>query len=142
MKVKTKSKEKFSVKGSPHGGFGLFANMELKKGDEILEYRGPIITDEQANKKLGMYIFALDHGLNIDGSGRSNKARYINHSCRPNAEAYKVGKKQVFIYAMKKILPGEEITYDYGREFFEGHIIERGCLCGHCNGKGKLKKKK
>ncbi len=137
-----KKKEKFLVKKSATGGLGLFANTELKKGDEILEYKGPIITDDEANEKLGMYIFQLDGGLNIDGSSRKNKARYINHSCRPNAEAYKVGKKQVFIYAMKKIAPGEEITYNYGKEFFNGHIIERGCLCGHCDGKGKLKKRK
>lgn len=140
--MQKKKNSKFKVKRSPHGGFGLYSNTDFKKGDEIIQYKGKIITDEQADKKLGMYLFQLDNGYTIDGSGRANTARYINHSCRPNAESYKVGKKEIWIYAMKKISKGEEITYNYGKEFFDGHIIERGCLCGHCDGKGKLKKSK
>src|SRR5438034_966529 len=61
----------------------------------------------------------------------SNIARYINHSCRPNAEAVISGRR-VWIWSRKKIKAGEEITYDYGAEYFEGVIEPIGCQCQKC----------
>ena len=67
----------------------------------------------------------------IDGSPRSNTARYINHSCRPNAEAYISGRR-VWIWSKRAISAGEEITCDYGKEYFDEHIKPVGCKCEAC----------
>lgn len=134
----------FKVKRSKEKGFGLFAERDFSRGDRLIEYKGEIIEEDEANRRLGMYLFALPKKLTIDGSPRYNMARYINHSCNPNAVAYlSDNKKRVFIFARRKIVMGEEIFYDYGKEFFEEFILPYGCKCGFCDGKGnKIKKKR
>lgn len=111
-------------------GLGLFAQELITKGDLIIEYTGEKITVDEANRRGGQYLFEMTDAWSIDGKGRENTARYINHSCRPNAEAELDEEElRVFIRAKKKILPGEEITYDYGKDFFNTYIKPKGCRC-------------
>ena len=77
------------------------------------------------------YLFEIDNGLTIDGSGSENLARYINHACEPNSRAV-LEEGRVFIYASREIKRGEEITMDYGDEYFEEFIRPTGCKCAHC----------
>lgn len=140
MKKKPAPHPNVVVKKSASSGFGLFAARDMKRGAKIIEYVGDMITDEEAEERLGMYLFNLPGKWTIDGSVRWNTARYANHSCKPNAIAYYVGNKRVFIYTRRALKKGEEITYNYGPDFFEGHILERGCKCGYCDGKGNVKK--
>jgi len=67
----------------------------------------------------------------IDGSARSNIARYINHSCKPNCEAEIVAGR-VFLRALRRIEAGEELSYDYGKEYFDMYIKPYGCRCAAC----------
>lgn len=76
-------------------------------------------------------MFEIDEEYAIDGSARSNIARYINHSCRPNAEAFVTGKR-IWIWSRKIIRAGEEITIDYGTDYFDEHIEPKGCRCKKC----------
>ena len=73
----------------------------------------------------------IDEEYRIDGSPRSNKARYINHSCEPNAKAYKNGLR-VWIWSIRAIEAGEEITCHYGKEYFDDFIKPIGCKCAKC----------
>ncbi len=61
-------------------------------------------------------------------------ARYINHSCKPNAEPV-VRNGGIVIVALRRIEPGEEITYDYGKEYLEYFFEEGGCRCDSCRRK-------
>jgi SET domain-containing protein len=123
------------VKRGAHG-LGLFATGPLKKGEVIAEYWGEIITEEEADRRGGKYLFELEKHMAIDGKSRKNVARYINHSCSPNCEPLEEEKRQrVFIIAKRNIKPGEEFGYDYGREYWDEHIKPIGCRCG-CGGKG------
>jgi hypothetical protein len=70
----------------------------------------------------------------IDGTTRRNLGRYANHSCRPNAESAR-SKGKVILRAIKKIRPGDEITYDYGRDYYLNVITPRGCKCDKCRQK-------
>ena len=70
----------------------------------------------------------------IDGSPRWNLGRYANHSCRPNAEPV-ARKGRVMLVALRPIVPGEEITFDYGDEYFELFFKKSGCRCAACRGK-------
>lgn len=121
---------RFSVKRSS-AGLGLFTNVPIQKGERVIEYTGELITDAEADRRGGQYLFAINGKWTVDGKGRDNIARYLNHSCRPNCESRTRGK-QVFIYARKKIQPGDELTYDYGREFFNEYIKPKGCRCAKC----------
>jgi hypothetical protein len=88
------------------------------------------IADELDTK----YLFEVNARWTVDGSSRKNVARYINHSCRPNAEA-DVKKRKILITAIKTINPGDEITYNYGRDYFNAFIKEHGCRCTACHQK-------
>lgn len=112
-------------------GLGLFAKEDIKKGDFIIEYIGKRITNEYADEHPNRYLFEINSKWTIDGSGRENKARYINHSCKPNAEV-DIKKERIIIFAIKNIKSGEEITYDYQDEYFDDYLRPHGCKCGFC----------
>ena len=122
----------YRVKRS-ESGLGLFATKLIPKRKRIIEYTGPRISNDEVEKSSGKYFFGVNKQWSIDGSGRDNIARYINHSCRPNAEAI-ISRGRIWIWSKKNIKPGEEIVYDYGKEYFEGIIKEIGCKCGKCAG--------
>jgi hypothetical protein len=124
-----------TVKRSAYG-LGLFASGPIKKGEVVAEYWGPIVTDEYINRSNGKYFFEISNGLAIDGKGRKNVARYINHSCKPNCEPEEnVRQKRVFITARRNIKADEEFGYSYGKEYWDEYIKPIGCRCG-CGGKG------
>jgi SET domain-containing protein len=95
---------------------------------------GKLLTNQEADKKNGKYLFEVNSRWTIDGTGRQNLARYLNHSCRPNCEPEIEGKR-VMIYAVKNIKPGEELAYNYGKEYFDEFIKPLGCRCGYCKSK-------
>lgn len=113
-------------------GKGIFALEEIKKGTKILQYIGIKLTTEQADSKPNRYIFEIDENWSIDGSPTYNTARYFNHSCAPNAESILEEPDRIFIAAKKKILPGEEITFDYGKEYLSDYIRKGSCKCQKC----------
>jgi len=128
--------EKLMLKRS-RSGLGLYAAVPFKKGDFVIEYTGRRLTPEEVEQSTSTkYFFEIDKKWTIDGAGRENLARYANHSCRPNCEV-RIWAKRVRIWAMKRILPGDEITYDYGKEYFNEHIKPHGCRCERCRGKKK-----
>ncbi len=113
-------------------GLGLFAEKEIKPG-MYLEYKGKIISTEEADKMKGArYLFEINSKWTIEGSNRKNIARYVNHSCDPNCESLQSGK-HIYIKAIKKIKPSEELTMDYGKEYFDEFIKPVGCKCSKCS---------
>jgi uncharacterized protein len=110
-------------------GLGLFTLEPIPPDKRIIEYVGPIVGEKEMAGSRKKYFFELDEKRAIDGSARSNLARYINHSCRPNAKGYTSGRR-IWIWSLRKIKAGEEITIDYGREYLDAHI--RHCKCAKC----------
>ncbi len=130
--IKNSAPLKYKAKRSS-AGLGLFACADFKKGDFIIEYTGEHITHEESDRRGGKYLFILDDKTVIDGKGRENTARYANHSCKPNAEGEVDEEEQkVRILAKKNIKAGEEITYDYGKDYWKQYIAPYGCKCAHC----------
>jgi len=117
-------------------GLGIFASAPLKKGTFVVEYCGPMLTDEETRAKGGKYLFEVDKNKTIDGSSRKNIARYINHSCKPNCEAEIVGDR-VFISTIRSIQADDELTFDYGKEYYDEYILPYGCRCASCVKKQK-----
>lgn len=115
-------------------GLGIFAGEDIPKGQCLMEYFGRTISPEEEYTINSKYLFEINSKRTIDGSIRENKARYFNHSCRPNAEA-EVVKGKVFISSIKPIKKGEEICYDYGKEYFNEYIKPHGCRCPKCSEK-------
>lgn len=131
-------KKKFTViKARKGAGFGLTTKVPFKKGDFVIEYIGIKRKNKDIEYHTGKYLFEIDDSFTIDGSPRWNLARYINHSCRPNCEVEIDKQGKILIEAIKTIKEGEEITYDYGKEYFNEFIKPIGCKCEKCIKKSK-----
>jgi SET domain-containing protein len=113
-------------------GLGLVTVEPIPKGKRIIEYTGPLISNKEVEQRDGKYFFEVNSKWSIDGSPRDNIARYINHSCQPNSEAILTTRRRVWIWSKRKLKPGEEITYNYGKEYFDGVIKPIGCRCRKC----------
>jgi len=119
-------------------GIGLFCKREISAGEMVIEYAGEeiraILTDYREryydNKGIGCYMFRVDDDLVVDATVRGGAARFINHACDPNCYSKIVdilGKKHIIIFSLRKILPGEELTYDYK---FPIEKVKIPCYCG------------
>ncbi len=115
-------------------GLGLFAAQPIPNNKLIVEYTGRRIPTREAReidrRRANKYLFEIDNRWTIDGAARSNIARYVNHSCDPNAEA-ESNRGRLMYRAIRNIPEGEEITLDYGEEHMELYF-GKGCLCRSC----------
>src|SRR3954462_4927278 len=107
MPSTTSSRRPFRV-GRSKTGFGLFATQTIKRGSFLAYYRGRKLRSHVADEIANKYLFEINSRWTIDGSSRRNVARYITHSCRPNADAEIKGHK-ILIKARKTIHEGDEI---------------------------------
>ena len=127
----------YKIKKSKIDKNGLYANHDIKKGTRIIEYKGKIITSKQSevnpkyDNSKAIYLFNINKKYDLDGDFKFNTARLINHSCDPNCEVLGKGLK-IWIYAMKDIKKGEELSYDYGFSF-DKDFRQYPCRCGSKN---------
>lgn len=112
-------------------GLGLFTLDTIKKGACIVEYTGRTLSTKEHYTSRSKYIFIINSRKRIDGAVRQNRARYINHSCRPNCEI-DIARGRVWILAKRNIRAGEELSYDYDTEYFDRYIKPNGCRCLKC----------
>ena len=121
--------------GRSSAGLGLFAVRPIAKNAYIVTYQGKRISTKEAHRReregKARYMFEINARWTIDGSSRRNLGRYANHACRPNCEpALRKGK--IVLLALRDIAPDEEITYDYGKDYFDLFIAPLGCRCAAC----------
>ncbi|MBU1292742.1 SET domain-containing protein [Patescibacteria group bacterium] len=112
-------------------GLGLFAGEAIPKGACVIEYVGRTISNEEALTSKSKYLFEISKKKTIDGKPKNNKAGYINHACTPNCET-EIHKGRVFVLTLRAIKEGEQLTYDYGKEYVDEFIKPFGCKCDSC----------
>lgn len=120
------------IRSSAIHAAGCYTTAPIKNGARVVEYTGPRITKQQADKKYEhsptTYLFGIGDGSKvIDGHGM---AMFINHSCDPNCETGEI-RGRIWIKAIRNIAPGEELTYDYN--LYDGDEDEAVCNCGAAN---------
>jgi SET domain-containing protein len=137
------------VRRSRVHGRGVFALRRIRKGTRIVEYLGDRVSHREADLRYEhkdisdnhTFLFIVDRGVVIDGGTNGNDARFINHSCDPNAESL-IDDRRVFIEAIRTIQPGEEITYDYqiGRDRTDPPNVDEifACRCGADSCRGSM----
>ncbi len=85
-------------------GNGLFAKVDINKGQFIGTYEGPTA------KRDGTYVlWVFEEGMEPVGRSGRNLLRYLNHQDAGNAEF-----DGFDLYAREDIKSHEEITFDYG----------------------------
>ena len=140
------SRRSFRI-GRAKTGLGLFATTPIKNRSFIVRYSGRVIPNEEAERREARgarYMYELNKKFTLDGSSRSNIGRYANHSCRPNAESV-IYRRQVRIKAVRNIKVGDEITYHYGKDYYDAYIGKARCRCVACTlrrARERLKRKK
>lgn len=128
------------IRGSEIHGRGVYAVKFIPEGARIIEYVGERIGKKTSDRRgtaqqtraeetggAAVYIFTLNDEYDLDGDLPWNTARLINHSCAPNCEA-QIDRLRIFVYALRDIREGEELTFDYG--FDVEHYEDHPCRCG------------
>jgi hypothetical protein len=140
----------FVIRKSRIAGRGAFAVRRIRKGERLIEYTGERITHAVADARYDdehiiphhTFLFSVNRTTVIDAAVDGNDARFINHSCDPNCESA-IDHARVYIEAIRRIRPGEEITYDYayvrdGTETEEEETGKYGCRCGSPKCRGSI----
>ena len=118
------------VEGLPEGK-GVFARSTINSGSMICNYGGVLLTkqqgntipEEDSNYLMELTVFPGEHTffLNHTMDSEFTYGKYINHSSKhPNVRPkvfFKNSLPDAIFLAQKKILPGQQITYNYGRHF-------------------------
>lgn len=123
------------IRSSEIHAAGCYTTAAIASGARVVEYSGDRLPKDVAERiyreRPFTYLFGVGDGETvIDGYGT---AMYINHSCAPNCETEEDEQGRVWIYALRDIAPGEELTYDYYLYDGDG---EQPCCCGapRCRG--------
>jgi SET domain-containing protein len=117
------------IRSSSIHAAGCYTTSPIAKGVKVVEYTGPRISKREADTRFHdsriTYLFGIGDGSTvISGHGA---AMFINHSCDPNCETEEVDGR-VWVMSLRKIAPGEELTYDYN--LYDGDGDEALCYCG------------
>jgi uncharacterized protein len=132
--------QKFAVTVAPSGidGQGVFADEPIAARKKIGEIRGESISVEDARIRATRHervmIVELSPKRAIDFSKSADPMRYTNHSCTPNAQLV-IANGRVEFFALRDIVPAEEITVDYGPTHHQGRLA---CGCGSAGCRGWL----
>jgi hypothetical protein len=125
------------VRSSSIHAAGCYTITPLAKGARVVEYTGPLIDKDEADRryehKSMTYLFGIGDGSRvIDGHG---VAMFINHSCDANCETEEIDGR-VWIKAIRNIAAGEELCYDYC--LYDGGDEEAPCNCGTKKCRGSM----
>ena len=143
------SGKRIQVRRSGVHGKGVFALQDIAEGETLIEYVGEVISWDEAqerhphdpNDPNHTFYFHVNEDRVIDALFGGNSSRWINHSCNPNCEADE-DNDRIFIKAIRNIVAGEELNYDYGLIIDEPYTkklkAEYPCWCGAKNCRGTL----
>ncbi|KAK4555127.1 hypothetical protein LTR86_007893 [Recurvomyces mirabilis] len=130
-------------------GLGLYAGENIKAHDFVGEYKGEVITKEEADRRGAVYehqklsyLFVLNASQEIDSTYFGNDIRFINHAPSGNPalnlypRIYLVNAvHRIALFAEKDIKAGKELLFDYGPKFPDSQ------LGGKANARGRNTKK-
>ncbi len=112
-------------------GFGVFAAEPINKNTRIIDYAGELIRNSRSGAREARYlkqgciwVYRVNRAWSRDAAVGGNVARFINHACAPNCWT-EVVDMTIWIRASRRIVPGEELTYDYAT--VGDHTIQ--CRC-------------
>ena len=117
-------------------GRGVVAERVFARGEVIAVWRGPTITArEAANLPTDErdQLLQVDDDAFIYSDEELVTVDFINHSCDPNC-GFSNGATLV---AMREILPGEAVTFDYAMSDTNSFIAFK-CRCGSSSCRGQM----
>ena len=110
--------------GECNVGLGVFANRDIRAGEVILVFGGPIIDFAETKRRGPWECMPLQIGENQYFDTRP-PGIFVNHSCAPNAGI----RRDRDLIALRHIEKAEEIRFDY-LTTMEEQSFTMHCLCG------------
>jgi hypothetical protein len=105
-------------------GKGVFAARRIELGELVWDYAAEERWIKDIPKRLWRYCFQVDYDRYVVPE-KGSAGWFMNHSCVPNCVI--MGKTRVV--ALRRIEPGEEVTFDYSTNVgWEGFAMR--CRCG------------
>lgn len=125
---------KVEVRSAGGSGLGVFAKEKIKKEEMLAVFGGYVMTIEEESELSKEFNdnsvqVTPEFVLGIKKKREMEIACFFNHSCEPNAGFH----GQICLVAMRDILPGEEVTFDYATVLSDsktGMKYKMKCLCG------------
>jgi len=93
---------------------GVYALEDIPARRLVIEYNGKRLNWEKATQlrfPQDIYLARVKSGYVLDGGVAGSGAQLANHSCNPNMKK-KYSQGRMFLASTKKILAGEELTWD------------------------------
>jgi hypothetical protein len=125
-------------------GYGLIARNDIEAGTIIGEYTGELTPkDDSIPDPDTEYNCDIDIGLRslneetqakawLDATHKGSIFRFMNHSCDSNTKMKQgrcgIHNRIMYIYTTKNIQKGDQITVNYGEEWWLKS--DHSCLCG------------
>ena len=110
-----------TVGEGPHGR-GVFATRAFAKGEVVESCPTVELADADVTGRLNDYVFSsVTEGdlLLVLGYGM-----LYNHSAKPNVEYLQDEPTTIVFRALRSVRPGDELTIDYGEEWWETRGLE------------------
>ncbi|KAI1733305.1 SET domain-containing protein [Ditylenchus destructor] len=131
-------------------GFGVLSKQFIEAGTFVAEFVGELLCVIEANSRQNPseYCFFVNHlhtskknsGHFVDPTRFGNIARFFNHSCLPNLTPFRyysnhrrLDRVSMAFVAWRTIVPGAEITIDYGSKWWTTNVKQSHnffCRCG------------
>lgn len=112
-------------------GYGLFAKNLIAKESFIGQYTGIVRRVSRFRPRLNAYCMQLPTGFMsfgrfvLDAETAGNELRFANHAKEPSMRPFcLIDRSRVYIgfFAARDIKPGEELTFNYGKDFWKNRI--------------------
>jgi hypothetical protein len=120
---------KCEIRGTGEYGKGVFAKSAIACGERLIFMGGVVML---ATEECGDFGIQVAEDLVLVSPSIDDVGNFFNHSCDPNAGL----QGQIILVAMRPILPGEEITFDYAMCLHPTSGMPRyemQCCCGKPN---------
>ena len=118
---RTETRPGLAVKPGRHGR-GVFATRRYVKGQLIESCPTVEVPDADVTGRLDDYVYSsVKDGevLIVLGYGM-----LYNHSANPNVEYFQDEPSVIMFRALRTVMPGDELTIDYGGEWWETRGLE------------------
>lgn len=119
--------EYWKIKATKGKGKGLFVQKSISVGTIIGDYTGKVLRTRELDMefmKNNLYLMYYHDQASIYPDVEKPGIHIINHSCSPNCWVYTY-KGHTLVFALREILPGEELTISY-------LLAPKGPFCDPC----------